>query len=761
MIIKELRKKPYLSFIILLIVIIVALDMSIFFFKDVYYPADMSSSIVNSEEKKIENGETGYLIYGPYVSYSKGSYRLIMDGINEKESANISVYSGEYDTVFYSDTYVPDTQLVFELPHAVKDLEIRVFIPDDTPGVVSVERYSINRYYSKFQLLIVLLINLILISLIIKFGKSLYENIFFKRAIVILTFILFSTFELLMVDVIATHSCYVSKICQYVSSPRAFIHYILNALFFYFLNAIFLLLTNSLGISFLITGLFSAVIALVGRNYYLIRGSAFELAQLQMAKDAANVVGQFAIEISLSAVVFICITLFISILVIKLKTKLSVKVRLVSSVFVSVAFILTLLNYTTIAKVAGLPLEIFKLNEFYGDNGYIYGLFVTMPHAPRKPEGYNKESVNCIIESEETTDSVVKAPDIIFVQCESLFDLSLIEDCYWSEDPLADLYNIPDSSLTYFLSPMTGGGTCNVEYEVLTGYPYANTDGSPFISMLQNGTPSLISVLKENGYVTTAIHTNTGEFFNRNKTYSNLGFDKLYFTENLDSYTSDDYIGSWLTDGYAYKVLIEDYEKRDVDSPYFAHVVTTQNHGGYTTDYDRSGIVVTSDNFTDGDRRLQTYLNMEKLSADSILDLIGYFRNVDSNVLIVLWGDHCPGYSLFGMNIDNDEKYIRTHLTPLLIWSNYGADLDLDEITAGYRIPFIVLKEIGCDSDTFFNYANANDLPDVLNTRELIALDDSIEIDYWDDQTKELWNNLWILQYDRMFGKQYSLKQNE
>ncbi len=156
-----------------------------------------------------------------------------------------------------------------------------------------------------------------------------------------------------------------------------------------------------------------------------------------------------------------------------------------------------------------------------------------MPQKIPAPDGYNQVKISEIlsdIKNVNSNNDIGKMKDIIFIQCESLYDLSLIVQPYWNEDPLYDLKNSKVERLQYgyFLSPMNGGGTCNVEYEVLTGYRYDCTNGTPYMNMIDKDYISIVSVLKENGYQTSAIHTNTGAFFNRVNVYNNMGFDKEF-----------------------------------------------------------------------------------------------------------------------------------------------------------------------------------------------------------------------------------------
>ncbi len=152
--------------------------------------------------------------------------------------------------------------------------------------------------------------------------------------------------------------------------------------------------------------------------------------------------------------------------------------------------------------------------------------------------------------------------------------------------------------------------------------------------------------------------------------------------------------------------------------------------------------------------QLQAYLNESKLSVDSFMELIDYFRNVDEDTVIVFWGDHCPGLNLFGMSIENE---VRLHFTPMVVWNNFGMTDNLKDITATYQISPYVLNSLGIRSDVYMDYQYDNYMRGVYAGMQIEDIDTYVGMDQWDSKKQEVWNNLWYLQYDRMFGKKYSV----
>lgn len=384
----------------------------------------------------------------------------------------------------------------------------------------------------------------------------------------------------------------------------------------------------------------------------------------------------------------------------------------------------------------------------------------TAPRGIDKPDAYKKETIENLTAGmicEENTEAETY-PNIIFIQNESLYDLELITEKVWNEDPLAGLKELQEKYTSgKMISPTSGGGTCNVEYEILTAYPYYNTGGTPFSNQIKAGTDSLVSILKAQGYATEAIHFNRGDFFNRKVAYANLGFDKMVFSEDIEAGSADELFNSWFGDRRVYQELITEFENRDKSMPYFAHVVMTQNHGPYVYDYNAYGIEVEQDMDEDEKQQMQTYLNLEKESVESLIEVLEYFEQVEDPTILVFWGDHALGVAMFGISTDDSvDDYVATHLTPLLIWDNYGLKKDDLGVVSAYNISPYLLNLIGLKTDAYMNYMYENAVPNVLNEIEIVDENAYTYLYTWDEEQETVWNNVWLLQYDRMFGKKYS-----
>ena len=143
---------------------------------------------------------------------------------------------------------------------------------------------------------------------------------------------------------------------------------------------------------------------------------------------------------------------------------------------------------------------------------------------------------------------------------------------------------------------------------------------------------------------------------------------------------------------------------------------------------------------------------MEELKA-----LLEYFSAVDNHVIIVFWGDHCPALRYFGVNPTTTEEIIQEYQTPILVWNNYGAEFDFGADVAAYRFTPMFLQQLGMATDPYMNYVATADVPTVVSGNISIdpETDEMIELT---DEQKQVLSNMWMMQYDRMYGEKYSVR---
>ena len=169
-------------------------------------------------------------------------------------------------------------------------------------------------------------------------------------------------------------------------------------------------------------------------------------------------------------------------------------------------------------------------------------------------------------------------PDILIVQSESLFDPARLNDV----EPgrfLTEFRKLAKSSRSGELHvPTFGGGTIRTEFELLTGAPLSSLGGIqyPWLELRDARFPSLASILARNGYTATAIHPNGAAFWNRNRVFPELGFQKFI---DVAAFKKEDIVGLFTSDAALTDHVIA--ELKDDGPPQFLFAITMENHGPF------------------------------------------------------------------------------------------------------------------------------------------------------------------------------------
>jgi phosphoglycerol transferase MdoB-like AlkP superfamily enzyme len=262
-----------------------------------------------------------------------------------------------------------------------------------------------------------------------------------------------------------------------------------------------------------------------------------------------------------------------------------------------------------------------------------------------------------------------------------------------------------------------GGNTANTEFEVLTGFSmdFLPPGSSAYSNYYNRQLPSLPLILKDKGYYNSAIHSFERGFWSRSRVYDYKGFDNFITNDSFDA--EKDIKGWFLSEDSVVDMIIKDYEtNKKTNEPYFAHVVTMQNHGSYQPDRygDEQEIQVLSSILSEENKKiLETYTQGVKDSSDAFVKLINYFRNRKNPVVIVFYGDHLgmigennsvyqeTGFISDSSNLtDSDNLNLRR--TPFYIWnSEKKQGKNVGTMNAFYLTPF-VLNEINMPKSPIF-----------------------------------------------------------
>ena len=386
-----------------------------------------------------------------------------------------------------------------------------------------------------------------------------------------------------------------------------------------------------------------------------------------------------------------------------------------------------------------------NLAQGYLDYGYLYGFSTSvLDRGMSRPFGYSEEKIDSILERDgayiktlQTADET--HPNIVVILLESFFDVSEADFLETSEDPIPFIHSLEKNYSTgHCIVPVVGAGTCNSEFEVLTGLScnFFGPGEYPQKTVLKDtDVESYADVLGDVGYGTHVVHNNGGNFYSRMNAFSQMGFDSFTSKELLDitEYTP---LGNWPTDDI---LLGATMDAMDVDeSPDFIYTITVEGHGAYPeyeveTDPE---IKVKANGKTEGQNYAwEYYVNRIHNVDDFIKQYIQAFDERGEDTLVIMFGDHLPTMGLTDNEVLTNDLYKTKYFT----WNNFGMEkVDMD--LASYQLVSEFLNRLNIHNGNINGYHQTS----MANGKKY--------------GTSEYMNDLKMLQYDIMYGDRYTYK---
>ncbi|MDR6882691.1 sulfatase-like hydrolase/transferase [Bacillus sp. 3255] len=413
-----------------------------------------------------------------------------------------------------------------------------------------------------------------------------------------------------------------------------------------------------------------------------------------------------------------------------------------------------------VQKWFGIQASVWNQVENTQTNGYALATFLnTKSMFSDKREGYDDKAVEAIVSQ---TPKPVKAgdpnvkPNVIVVLSEAFWDPTVIKGVKFSRDPIPFFHNLQQTGTSgSLLSPQYGGGTANVEFEVLTGnsmrfLPQGSIAYNQFIS---NEVDSLASIYARQGYTSTAISPFYNWYFNSNRVYKDFGFAKYIPIE----YFKPNYSGPYIADSEVTANIIHATELSD--GPDFVFANTMENHFHfYPGKFPKNTIDVSGDISPSSQGMLETLAQGISAADNMLKDLVQYYQNKGEPTIIAFWGDHLPAlgddYATY-----IDTKYIsgkddpdflkKMYSTPLVIWNNFDDRKDKLNISPSFLGPYLI--ELSKQQGSYYtDYLSqlAKKIP-IIPPKDYFESMNINELDLKDYET---------LQYDILFGDRHAYK---
>ncbi len=504
----------------------------------------------------------------------------------------------------------------------------------------------------------------------------------------------------------------------------------LNILLYYMFFGLLYLLFYFRKVSVTVGTVFWTVVGIA--NYYVLnfKGSPIVPSDIMSAQTAANVAENYTYNIQ---PVFVWNVLFLLLYLAvlwccpspkRMGWKKSLVLLLVIGLF-SAALGHFVIEQKTL-KSFGIKNNVWDQKKGYAKNGFFFGFVLNMNSlVQEKPADYSVEAAQDIAEKYEekfaNEDSGKKKkgrletadgtkPNIIGIMDEAFSDLSVIHSFSTNQDYMPFIHSLKKNTIkgSLYMS-IFGSGTCNSEFEFLTGNSMAFLQNGiiAYTQVIKDTLPNMTYLLKGQGYQgNLALHPYLASGWNRVQIYEKMGFEHFY---SETDFKNPKMYRKYISDKSDFKKIEKLYENREnKDEPFYLFNVTMQNHGGFNKQYSNfTNDVLITDNHKN--EQAEQYLSLVKKTDSAFQQLVEYFSNVDEPTIIVLFGDHQPAIQssfydgLFGKTSSEltNEELMNKYRTPFVIWANYDIDeTKIDKMSANYLSAY-VMKEAGLSLSSY------------------------------------------------------------
>lgn len=340
-----------------------------------------------------------------------------------------------------------------------------------------------------------------------------------------------------------------------------------------------------------------------------------------------------------------------------------------------------------------------------------------------------------------------------------------------------------------YYQPTWGGSTSTGEYSFLTGLMPTEGADTMYTTIGKNMYFNIGKQLQKNGYKTYAFHNGFYDFYRRNETHVNLGFDKFIALDNGFERLTEEYVPED-EELFRATLSIDDFTKE----PFCLYYMTISGHAFYN---DNNNYKVFHQRKRIRERygkkyesQVENYLCYQLYLEDALTTMLKILeeKNLLNDTVICLTSDHYPYglkspaythgqnyiYNLYG--IDEYDKFDIDKNTWIL-WDlslendNKEFAIEIDEPTYSLDIlptllnlfgiefdsRFLVGRDVFSDKEAMVVYPNRNFITKYgkffEDTKRFVKFDDSIELpDGYIENFRERANN--IYNYSRLVIKE-------
>ncbi|MDP4151972.1 MAG: LTA synthase family protein [Bacillota bacterium] len=584
--------------------------------------------------------------------------------------------------------------------------------------------------------------------------------------------VLFPVFLVIMVELIHFNS--LSLLFKFINENTLI--FLFDILLISIIYIVGLLILRRIWQAASITGIALYILAMVDYNKYETLRQYLFPWDLYLMKNADSFTTISAVYFSFYSILMLI--LLLSYLFILLVANMRINLTLIRRFAVSAAMVFAIVisfksGYISTKALPAMGMTSVKNpSDNYQKNGLIASFSMSVnKNSLTAPDGYSSSSIEEGLSSYPPVESSnFEKPDVIVILSEALFDVTQLPNTKFSVDPLKNIHNINNQSIRgTMISPTFGGGTVRPEFEMLTGLTVNELPSGtvPYQQYVKNPVWSYAWHYKDLGYSTVAVHTYNKTFFDRERCYPLLGFDKFIGMQDLEDFgITPVYKNKLISDDTFANTVIKALD--EAKQPTFLFGITMQNHTPYLDKYDSHSVTVSNSSFSDEEINiLENYCEGTKDNDAAFQKIIDYINTRNKPTILVYFGDHLPALGT------NNSIYVKSGLvksdqptewslsennkmygTPLIIYSNYNTGKKLtipDSGISPYNVLALVSQYIGAPQDNYMSFLVklANTMP-VKNPVYYVTNGNDAQTISKMDALHEM------ITYDRLLGKGYS-----
>ena len=291
--------------------------------------------------------------------------------------------------------------------------------------------------------------------------------------------------------------------------------------------------------------------------------------------------------------------------------------------------------------------------------------------------------------------NIFKDKSILFIHAES------IQSMFINETITPNLYRLKNEGIYFnnYYSEESVGTSSDTEFTITNSILPIGT-GTVFINYDNNEYNSLVKAFKDKGYYTFSMHGNICEYWNRNKMYQQIGYDRFYC---YNDYDLTEQIGLGLSDKSFFNQSADIINNLEYDK-FYGTLIMLSNHTPFYTE----GI-----EFDVGDAegtRIGNYIKLVHYADEAIGEFINKLNNKE-NLIIVIYGDHDAKFTKKEYEKYLDKKidfydYEQLTKVPLIIWSEDIKHQEIDKIMGAIDVMPTLGNMFGVNT----KYALGNDI---------------------------------------------------